>query len=210
MYQKLLIFFCIIFSNSLYAEIKNELVGKFIQTYLGALKQNNTKLLRKLSTSNNICKHSFVINSVGNEKYTYDIKQFLKDGNDIKFAKFLSDGNPVIIGNPTHIVDVNWSFTKENYKSGHKCHAIVGNSVVMTLAISNRNGIIEHSNCPSNKQIVITKNVKPTKTQTKEIKNYLLEQKHFSRLSSRKFIMENYGYNSAESKSVLKQVCDKL
>lgn len=210
MYQKLLILVCIVFSNSLYAEINKEQVGKFIQTYLDALRQNNKKLLYKLSASKDICQHTRVIETVGNQKYTYEIKPYSKDSNAIKFAMALSNGKPVVIGTPTHAVDIKWSFSKENYKAGHKCHVIVGKNVEMSLAISNQNGIIEHSNCQADKKIVKSKNIKPTKTQINEIKNHLLGQKHFSRLRSRIFIMENYGYKSSDAKDVLKQVCDKL
>ena len=138
------------------------------------------------------------------------INPFSEDSDDIKFAMVLNNGNPVVMGAPTHFIKIKWIYTQEEYKTGHKCHHIAGKSAEMLLAISDQNGIIEHSYCQKTNTLQKKNNIKLTKSQIDEIKKNILEQKMFSRLSTRIFIMKNYGLESQEAKEIVKQVCDQL
>ena len=157
-----------------------------------------------------MCQHKRILDFVGGEKYNFEINPYLKNSNDMKFAIALNNGKPVVIGSPTHTVNVKWSFWKENYTTGHKCYSMVSKDAEMTLAISNQGCIDEHSYCKNNSKKLKSENVELTKIQLNEIKRHILEQKQFSRLKARIFIMKKYKYKSNEAKQALKQACDKL
>ena len=104
------------------------------------------------------------------------------------------------------------------YRQGHPCFRYTGTSNYLHLVntISGYKAI--EPMCDVGRAVgsqIINRdnyndNIKLTTPQLNEIKKHITKQKHFSRLRTRTFIMENYGYNSHKAKYAVKQVCDKL
>jgi len=213
MHRKLLTIFILICSSNVCADLNKDRVKQFLDTYFTAVKDENFKLLRTLSISAGTCQYKGVrrvLDDVGIAEYSLELKPFSKESDDYKFAVALNNGKPVVLGEPTHMAKTVWIYTKENFTKGHKCHAVIESSASISLAISDRGKIREHSYCEQRDKSTDTKKVHVTGIQMDEIKSYIDQQKPYSRLKARLFIMKKYDYKSTEAKQVLERVCEAL
>lgn len=189
-------------------------VKSFVDSYIIYLKIDDIDSLKKLSVSKGTCQYKGakrIIRSVGDNKYTVEVKPFSKKSKDYKFALYLSDGSPVIIGDPSHAVYIKWDYyKKENYTAGHKCHSITPASSSMMLVISNNNEIKEHSYCKEQVEEKPDPEIKVAKVQFNEIKKHLYSKEQFSSYKTKQYIMKKYGLKYIEAHKTLKVVCDGL
>lgn len=207
------LFITLTISANTFADPNTDRIKLFVEKYINLIKDDDIKALKAISMSKGTCQYQVakrILNKVGNEKYTIDVKTFSKDSEAYKFAVALNNGSPAILGNPTHQVDIKWRYTYENYTKGHKCHSVVATSAIMTLAVSNNKIIKEHTFCKERKFEKKPKNINISNEKIIKIKKYISEQEHFSRIKTSRYIMKNYNYKYPEAKKVLKLSCDSF
>lgn len=190
-------------------------IKEFVGLYLERVKNNNIELLKKMSVSDGTCQYgsvSTILKNVGDAEYTMEVKPFSKDSAGYKFAVALNKGKPAVLGKPTHIVNVKWQYQQEEFTIGHQCYALIHGSAEVSLAISNRKGIIkEHTVCEEHKNKPVTRTtVSLTKANKDIVKKWIRSQKTYSRLKTRMFIAKKFGYNRKDSKIILKKVCAEM
>jgi len=211
----ILLFITLAISTNTFAapESDTEQIKLFVEKYINLIKDNDIKELKNISKSKGTCHYQaakHILNKVGNEKYTIEVKPFSKDSEDYQLAVALNNAAPSVLGKPTHQINIQWQFTDENYTKGHKCHSVVGTSATITLAISKKDKIREHSYCKDIKTKEKFKDINISNEQIEKIKNYISAQEHFSRLKTNQYIMKTYGYKSPDAKKVLKLTCDSF
>lgn len=190
-----------------------EQIKLFVEKYINLIKDDDINELKNISISKGTCQYKAakqIINKVGNAKYTIEVKPFSKDNDDYKLAVALNNAAPSVLGQPTHQVDIQWQYTDEHYTKDHKCHSVVNTSATITLAISNKHKIKEHSYCKDIKSKEKHKNIIVSNEQIQKIKKHINEQEHFSRIKTSQYIMKTYDYKYPEAKKALKLTCDSF
>ena len=194
-------------------ETDTQQIKLFVEKYINLIKDDDIKELKNISKSKGTCHYQAaknILNKVGDAKYTIEVKPFSKDSEDYQLAVALNNAAPSVLGQPTHQVDISWQYTDKNYTKGHKCHSVTGTSATITLAISNKNIIREHSYCKDIKTKENFKELIISNEQIEKVKNYINQQEKFSRLKTNQFIMKTYGYKSPDAKKVFKLTCDSF
>ncbi|MEJ2142723.1 MAG: hypothetical protein P8Y24_10305 [Gammaproteobacteria bacterium] len=117
---------------------------------------------------------------------------------------------------PTH--EVRLDINGKSYQEGHPCFTYTGTSNLLYLVNTKSGYQAVEPMCDVGRTVGkqrINKDdysdkLELSTSQINEIKKYITEQKRFSRLHIRLFIMEKYGYNNHKAKYAVKQVCEKF
>jgi hypothetical protein len=104
------------------------------------------------------------------------------------------------------------------YQEGHPCFTYTGTSNLLYLVNTTSGYKAVEPMCDVGRTVGnqrINKDdysdkLELSASQINEIKKYISDQKRFSRLRIRLFIMDKYGYNNHKAKYAVKQVCEKF
>lgn len=115
-------------------------------------------------------------------------------------------------------LEIRLDINGKSYQEGHPCFTYTGISNLLYLVNTTSGYKAVEPMCDVGRTVGkqrINKDDYSDKpelstSQINEIKKYITEQKQFSRLRIRLFIMEKYGYNNHKAKFAVKQVCEKF